>query len=172
MKEWADKKRRDITFEIGDLVFLKLQPYGKQFLAQRPCDKLVARFYGPFEITEKIGAVAYKLLLPEESMIHPVFHVSQLKLAKGATFNPTAIPELLASLELVVMPEKVLALRNDPGLLVTASEVLIKWHGLPDSEATWERYSNILTLFPEFHLEDKVSLVGAGIFMDRGRPSP
>lgn len=92
MKKWADRKRRASSFVIGDLVFLKLQPYRQTSLAKRPCDKLAARYYGPYKIVEKIGEVAYKLRLPVECKIHPVFHVSQLKAAHGASLNPTPIP--------------------------------------------------------------------------------
>lgn len=136
MKKWADGKRKDRSFAVGDLVFLKLQPYRQQSFAKRPCDKLAARFNGPYEVIEKIGEVAYKLL-PPESKIHPVFHVSQLKAAKGASFDPTPLPAQLApSLELMVEPEMVLGVRQHDNQGQESAEVLIQWKGLPSSEAT------------------------------------
>ena len=95
MKKWADKKGCESSFMVGDLVLVKLQPYQQQSLVRRLCDKLAARFYGPYEVLQRIGVVTYKLLLPANSKIHSVFHVSQLKATKGATFNPTPIPTQL-----------------------------------------------------------------------------
>ncbi|GJW87045.1 reverse transcriptase [Tanacetum coccineum] len=84
MKSQANKHRSDRSFEVGSWVYLKLQPPHRQVTArQGPYHKLSAKFYGPFMIEEKIGAVAYKLKLPNGSQIHLVFHVSQLKQCKG-----------------------------------------------------------------------------------------
>jgi hypothetical protein len=51
--------------------------------------KLKQKFYSPFEILDKVGKVAYKLNLPEGSMIHPIFYVSQLKRCMGKTTQPS-----------------------------------------------------------------------------------
>lgn len=81
MKQQADKKRSERHFQVGDMVFVKLQPYVQSTLAARANQKLSFKFYGPFQILSRIGSVAYKLQLPPSTAIHPVFHVSQLKAA-------------------------------------------------------------------------------------------
>lgn len=79
MKSQADQHRSERAFEIGDLVYLKLQPYVQSTVATCSCHKLSFRFYGPYKIIQKVGEVAYKLDLPPGSHIHSVIHVSQLK---------------------------------------------------------------------------------------------
>ncbi|GJR08521.1 putative RNA-directed DNA polymerase [Tanacetum coccineum] len=79
MKTMADKKRTERVFGITDLVLLKLQPYRQSTLRQHKHHKLAPKYYGPFKIVAKVGEVSYKLEVPTDSQIHPMFHVSQLK---------------------------------------------------------------------------------------------
>ena len=70
-----DTRRRDLEFQVGDKVSLKVSPMkGVMRFGQR--GKLSPRFVGPFEILERIGAVAYIVALPPSlALIHNVFHV-------------------------------------------------------------------------------------------------
>lgn len=80
MQQGANDHRTDRSFNIGDYVFVKLQPYRQHSVVLRSNQKLAPKFYGPYEIIDRCGKVAYKLRLPESSQIHPVFHVSQSSL--------------------------------------------------------------------------------------------
>ncbi|CAL9010477.1 unnamed protein product, partial [Prunus brigantina] len=77
MKKWADKHRRDVVFQPGDMVFVKLNP--SQHKSTRRLHKaLLRRYEGPFPIIRSVGRVAYRVELPPRLKIHPVFHVSNL----------------------------------------------------------------------------------------------
>jgi hypothetical protein len=78
-KSYADHRRRELSFEVGDFVYLKVSPMRRlhHFKVQ---GKLTLRFIGQFKILEKRGEVAYRLELPPQlSDVHDVFDVSQLK---------------------------------------------------------------------------------------------
>jgi hypothetical protein len=75
-KSYADKRRRDLSFEIGDFVYLKVPPMrGTHRFKVK--GKLAPRYARPFKIVDRKGEVAYQLeLLPQLSDVHDVFHVS------------------------------------------------------------------------------------------------
>nr|CAD1842405.1 unnamed protein product [Ananas comosus var. bracteatus] len=78
-KSYSDKCRRDLKFAVGDRVFLKVSPMrGVKRFGVR--GKLSPRYIGPFEVLERVGAVAYRLALPPKlAGVHDVFHVSNLR---------------------------------------------------------------------------------------------
>lgn len=148
MKVATDKRRRDEQFAIGNKVFVKLQPYRQRSLAARRNEKLSPRYYGPFEIAARIGEVAHKLVLPADSQVHPVFHMSQLRRAHGVTNSSPLLPQQLnADIELIVEPEELLGVRNNRPTGLGEIEVLLKWKALLLFEATWEKFS-VSTFLP------------------------
>lgn len=78
-KNYNNNQRRDLSFEVGDFVYLKVMPLkGVQRFQMK--GKLAPRYIGPYRIVQRRGEVSYQLQLPAElTGIHPVFHVSQLK---------------------------------------------------------------------------------------------
>ena len=78
-KSYADTKRKEVVYEIGDRAYLRVSPLRgvKRFGVK---GKLASRFVGPYRVLERMGEVAYKLESPEGLLgVHDVFHVSQLK---------------------------------------------------------------------------------------------
>ena len=113
--------------------------------------KLSPRFYGPYEITEKIGTVAYRLALPEVGKIHPVFHISLLKkkirdqavkVVELPTANPSQVTEFY--LEEILQTKDLLKRRGKVILW------LIKWKNRSIKESTWESTEEILKKFRNF----------------------
>ena len=77
---FANQKRVERSFAMGDWVYLRLQPYKQTSMHNKGLGKLAPRYYGPFKVLPKVGEVSYKLDLPISSLIYLVFHVSTLRL--------------------------------------------------------------------------------------------
>ena len=108
-KLYADRHRVERSFEVGDLVYLRLQPYRQSSLKQKGAKKLKPRFYGPYKVIQKVGEVAYEIELLEEIKIHNVFHVSSLKKTLGQHIAPsTEFPPFDDEGLLVLIPERIL----------------------------------------------------------------
>ncbi len=136
MKQQADKHRREKEYDIGSWVYLR--PYRQVSIAARKNPKLAARYYGPFDVLARVGKVAYKLRLPEEAQLHPVFHVSQLKQGTPPSSQVTSTTPLTGrNGEPLAGPEMVLDSRTVHKRRREVKEVLVKWINLPEEAATW-----------------------------------
>ena len=121
MKLQADQHRSNRVFEVGDWVYLRLQPYKQQSIAHKASHKLSPRFYGPFQVLQRIGVATYKLQLPLESRIHPVFHVSCLKKQLGQHILP--IPTLPTVNNVGVLNPKPIAILDRRKLTLRSSVI-------------------------------------------------
>ncbi|PKI74759.1 hypothetical protein CRG98_004868, partial [Punica granatum] len=148
MKTHANKKRSEREFYVGDWVYLKLQHYRQGTVSRRTSEKLSPRYFGPYEVTEKIIKVAYRFRLPATVQIHPVFHVSQLKRAMGTINDSTELPipgdglKGQPKLPTVVL-ERRMAKRGNKAV----AQVLVHWSNTSPAKATWE-YANAWVALP------------------------
>jgi hypothetical protein len=149
---YTDHGRRELSFEVGDFVYLKVPPMrGVHCFKVR--GKLALRFIGPFKILEKRGEVAYQLELPPQlSDVHDVFHVSQLK-------KYMRVPEEQLPMEDMDAKED-LSYKEYPAKILKALERVtrkkktrmckVQWIHHTEEEATWEREEELKALFPSF----------------------
>ncbi len=153
-KSYADLKRKDIEFQIGDKVFLKVSPW-KKILRFGRKGKLSPRFIGPYEIIERVRPIAYRLLLPAKlEKIHNVFHVSMLRRYRSDpshVISPTEVeinPDMSYEEEPIsILAREIKELRNKKIPLV---KVLWHKHGVEEAtseleDAMKERYPNLFT---------------------------
>ena len=129
-------------------------------LMKKWTEKLKPCFYGPYKVVRKVGEVAYELELPEESKIHNVFHVSNLKKTIGKHISP---PIELAPLDdeglLILVPERIIQTRERKLRNRVIREYLVQWKELPLEDAICE--GEHVLQHPSLQLlEDKQSQVG------------
>jgi hypothetical protein len=168
MKKNADKHRVERSFQVGDMVFLKLQPYVQTSLAPRSSQKLAFKFFGPYKILARVGEVAYRLDLPASSKIHDVVHVSQLK-RRLPTAVPVSDDVALLSLDSFVslQPQEILARRFVQRGGALKARVLIRWLGLPATTVTWEDEAALQHRYPTSLAWGQASPQGRGDVMTR-----
>ncbi|KAJ9553199.1 hypothetical protein OSB04_017244 [Centaurea solstitialis] len=118
-KSYADKRRSDLEFQVGDHVLLKVSPW-KGVIRLRKRGKLRPRYIGPFTVLARVGKVAYRLELPEVlGQIHNTFHVDE-----GLNYVERPV---------AVLERKVKKLRNKEIRIVK-----VQWQHRKGSEWTWE----------------------------------
>ena len=149
-KSYADQRRRPLTFEVGDHVFLKVMPrrglmrFGKK-------GKLSPRFIGPFEILEKVGAVAYRLALPPQlERVHNVFHVSMLRKYEQDPSHVVDWSEMEIEVDATYEEKPIRILDRREQVLRNKTIPLVKvlWRHRGIEEATWEREATMRVNYP------------------------
>nr|KYP61599.1 Retrotransposable element Tf2 [Cajanus cajan]KYP61600.1 Retrotransposable element Tf2 [Cajanus cajan] len=166
MKKWADQSRKDVHFEVGDWVYVRLRPRRQSSVSGTHSIKLMKRFFGPFKILQRIGEVAYEVELPPTARIHNVFHVSLLRPHKGPLpTSPLSLPHTIEENQPVLEPAVLLDWKWDNSSTPPQILVLVHWLGMPLEDATWEIWS---ILQQQFHLEDKVLFEPGGDVRNTG----
>jgi len=160
-KAYYDRHHRDVTYRVGDWVWLRLRQRAAASLHVATSGKLKPRFYGPYRIAAVINEVAYRLELPERARLHDVFHVGLLKKFVG---TPPASPPVLPPVHhgaVVPEPDRVTRARMAHGV----HQLLVHWKGEPASSASWEDADNFVARYPHFQLEDELLVEGGGDVM-------
>ncbi|KAK6131681.1 hypothetical protein DH2020_034588 [Rehmannia glutinosa] len=151
-KSYADKRRKNLQFEVGEKVFLKISPtkninrFGKR-------GKLRPRYIGPFEILARVGDLAYRLALPPQlASVHNVFHVSMLRKYVHDPNHIVNYSELEINRDLsygevpiAVLDRKTHTLRNKDINLIK-----VQWSRHGQNETTWEREDEIMAKYSDF----------------------
>jgi hypothetical protein len=152
-KSYADGKRRDVSFQEGDYVYLKVSPI-RGLHRFKVKGKLSPRYIGPFQILQRVGEVAYRLELPEQfSDVHDVFHISQLGL-KPHDKEPLPMDGLDVKEDLTIteLPIRILDKLTRVTRNRTFTMCKVQWSNHAEDETTWEREEELKAEYP--HLFD------------------
>jgi hypothetical protein len=156
MKQYQDKSRREVQFAVGDWVWVRLNQWTAVGVTTTP-SKLGPKFYGSYQVLQKVGEVSYMVQLPQNARIHDVFHVSLLKKFEGIT--PAALvplPHILCG-KVIPTPDKVLKARLNRGVW----EIQVQWAGRAASDVSWEDLQEFKQHYPQVQLADEL-FVGEG----------
>lgn len=145
MKHQHDQNRRQVEFEVGDWVWLRLNHRVAAGIRSPGQTKLGPKYFGPYAVLEKIGAVAYRLQLPPSAKIHNVFHVVFLKKFEGAPpIEQAPLPPIVRG-RAVAQPDSVVRAWSTG----SSSELLVRWQGRSMAEATWEPLEQCKEDYPD-----------------------
>ena len=139
-KCFADQRRRAVEYKVGQYVKLSTKN-----LAQRAkgTPKLHPKFIGPFQVTARVGAQAYKLLLPEEMRIHNVFHVSLLQSWMHPASGPPPAQVLLVKDDEQFEVDSILDHQDEGTGKRKLRSYLVSWKGYPSENDSWEPEKNL-----------------------------
>jgi hypothetical protein len=149
-------RHRPVVFTPSQWVWLRLlhRPVASLNLSRR--GKLRPKFFGPHQVLERIGEVAYKLNLPAGARIHNVFHVGVLRPFHGdPPDHVPALPQLQHG-RVVVQPEVLLKSRIAHG----RSQVLVRWKNAPAAESCSVDLEEFQEQLLVFQLKDDLLLQG------------
>lgn len=150
-KSCADRRRKELSFEVGDHVFLKISPT-KGVVRFGIKGKLSPRFVELFEILERVGKVAYRLALPPKlNRVHNVFYISMLR--KYIPYQSHIIRhdniEIEEELSFEEPPLRIIEKKEHRLRRKVISMVKVQWKHHKESEATWEPEDKIRELYPD-----------------------
>jgi hypothetical protein len=155
-KIYADHRRRELHFKVGDHVYLKVSPF-KGTRHFRVKGKLAPRFVGPFRVTKRVGVVAYQLDLPQSlSTVHNVFHISQLKKCLRVLTDAIDLEtlDLQAGLTYEEHPIAILDYNERKVKQSMVKFVKVQWSNHSEDEATWEREDRLCQDYPDFFFHE------------------
>jgi hypothetical protein len=150
-RSYADIRRRELSFEVGDFVYLKVSSIrGVGRFGVK--GKLAPRYVALYQILARRGEVAYQLSLPKGlSIVHDIFHVSQLK-------KCLRVPEEQLLVEGMEVQEDLTYIEKPTHILETADRVTqrktirmckVRWSHHSEEEASWEREDDLMAKYPE-----------------------
>nr|GEY33525.1 putative reverse transcriptase domain-containing protein [Tanacetum cinerariifolium] len=166
-KSYADLKRKPMEFQVGDKVMLKVSPW-KGVVRFGKRGKLNPKYVRPFKVLKKVGAVAYKLELPQDlSRVHNTFHVSNLK--KCYSDDPLVVPleGLQLDKKLHFFEEPVEFMDREVKQLRQSRVPIVKvrWNSRQGLEFTWEREDQFKKKYP--HLFAKTASSSSKLARDQ-----
>ncbi|XP_028078637.1 uncharacterized protein LOC114280459 [Camellia sinensis] len=163
-KSYADVRKREREYEVGNHVFIKVTPMkGHTHFGAK--GKLAPRYIGPYKIIEKLSPVAYRVALPPTmEHMHNIFHVSMLR---ESLLDPQQVIELTQILvsddyiyeerPIQVVSRHIKKLRNKEIPLVR-----VDWQNHSGLYATWEREADIQEKYPKLFPLDSILFTKEG----------